>query len=101
MFQVLENSFTNSWIFQVWETCLIQYAHSCKLTLSLTNIRVLESWQIMTKKFRNTNKNQDRIQFYYYYYAAFNASCVGHKMTNRRRGGHVDLRVAVSVIKRS
>jgi len=37
---------------------------------------------------------------YYYYYAAFNAPCVGHKADESQARGHVDLRVAVSVIKR-
>jgi len=38
--------------------------------------------------------------YYYYYYAAFNAPCVGHKADDSHARGHVDLRVAVSVIKR-
>jgi len=38
--------------------------------------------------------------YYYYYYAAFNAPCVGHKADESQARGHVDLQVAVSVIKR-
>jgi len=38
--------------------------------------------------------------YYYYYYAAFNAPCVGHKADESQARGYVDLRVAVSVIKR-
>jgi len=38
--------------------------------------------------------------YYYYYYAAFNVPCVGHKADESQARGHVDLRVAVSVIKR-
>jgi len=37
---------------------------------------------------------------YYYYYAAFNVPCVGHKADELQVRGHVDLQVAVSVIKR-
>jgi len=43
---------------------------------------------------------RDADVFYYYYYAAFNAPCVGHKADESQARGHVDLRVAVSVIKR-
>jgi len=40
------------------------------------------------------------LHYYYYYYAAFNAPCVGRKADELQARGHVDLRVAVSVIKR-
>ena len=94
MFQVLENSFTNYWIFQVWETCLIQYAHSCKLTLSLINIHVLESSEILIKI-------RTEYSFMITIMQRLTRRVSVIKMRNRRRGGHVDLRLAVSVIKRS
>jgi len=42
----------------------------------------------------------DYYYYYYYYYAAFNAPCVGHKADESQARGHVDLRIAVSVVKR-
>jgi len=59
-------------------------------------VKLLTFWPTLY----SDQKYKSKPYFYYYYYAAFNAPCVGHKADESQARGHVDLRVAVSIIKR-